>query len=81
MNTADKDAVIDLVNQMPETATFSDLAREVESLARLRGGCAEAPVSSWLIGQGCREELHRVSRERAERLVERLLPLFGHGGN
>ena len=80
MSTDDKATVLDLVNRMPEHATLLDLARELECAARLR---ARAPrsASGWLIGQGCREELHRVSRERAMRLVERLLPLFNHGTN
>ncbi len=71
---------MDLVNRMPEHATLLDLAWELECAARMQ---APAPrsESGWLIGQACREELHRVSRERALRLVERLLPLFSHGRN
>ncbi len=80
MNPEDKAAVMDLVNRMPEHATLLDLARELECTARQQ---APAPrsASGWLIGQGCREELHRLSRDRALRLVERLLPLLSHGRN
>ena len=80
MNPNDKAVVLDLVNRMPEHATLLDLARELECAARLQ---APAPrsASGWLIGQGCREELHRMARERAVRLVKRLLPLFSHGRN
>jgi hypothetical protein len=71
VNTDDKAAVMDLVNRMPEHATLLDLARELECAARLQ---APAPrsASGWLIGQACREEWHRLARERAERFAERL---------
>lgn len=71
---------MDLVNRMPEHATLLDLARELESAARLQ---APAPrsASGWLIGQACREEWHRLARERAVEFVQRMLPLFSHGRN
>lgn len=80
MNPEDKEIVLDLVNRMPEHATLLDLARELECAALLQ---APAPrsASGWLIGQACREEWHRLARERAERFAERLLPLFSHGRN
>ena len=80
MNIDDKTVVMDLVNRMPEHATLLDLARELECAARLQEP-APRSASGWLIGQACREEWHRLARERAERFVERLLPLFGHGRN
>lgn len=66
---------MDLVNRMPEHATLLDLARELECAARLQ---APAPrsASGWLIGQGCREEWHRLARERAERFAERLMRVY-----
>lgn len=71
MNPEDKAAVMDLVNRMPEHATLLDLARELECAARQQ---APAPrsASGWLIGQACREEWHRLARERAVRFAERL---------
>lgn len=80
MTTDDRAAVMDLVNRMPEHATLLDLARELESAARLQ---APAPrsASGWLIGQACREEWHRLARERAVEFVQRMLPLFSHGRN
>ncbi len=53
-----------LVNRLPERATLLDLTRELECAARLH---APAPrsASRWLIGQACREEWHRLTRERA----------------
>ena len=71
MNPEDKEIVLDLVDRMPEHATLLDLARELECAARQQ---APAPRSSsgWLIGQACREEWHRLARERAERFAERL---------
>lgn len=80
MNPDDKTVVMDLVNRMPEHATLLDLARELECAARLH---APAPrsASGWLIGHACREEWHRLARERALFFVERMLPLFSHGRN
>jgi hypothetical protein len=80
VNTEDKATVIKLVNRMPEHATLLDLARELECAARTQ---APAPrsTSGWLIGQACREEWHRLARERAVQFVQRMLPLFTHGRN
>lgn len=80
MNAEDKDAVIDLVNQMPAHATLLDLARELEGAARLNA-VAPRSASGWLIGQACRAEWHRLARERAVLFVQRMLPLFGHDRN
>lgn len=75
MNSEDKEIVLDLVNRMPEHATLLDLARELECAARLQ---APAPrsASGWLIGQACREEWHRLARERAVRFAERLMRVY-----
>ncbi|MEQ2010467.1 MAG: hypothetical protein ABMA26_27080 [Limisphaerales bacterium] len=80
MTAEDKATVLDLVNRMPEHATLLDLARELEGAARMQ---APAPrsASGWLIGQACREEWHRLARERAVLFVQRMLPLFSHGRN
>gem|GEM_PF-1487645 len=80
MNPEAKATVLDLVNRMPESATLLDFARELEGAARLQ---APAPrsASGWLIGQACREEWHRLARERAVLFVQRMLPLFSHGRN
>ena len=77
MNAEEKAAVMDLVNRMPEHATLLDFARELECAAWMH---ATAPPSTggWLIGQACREELHREARERAVHFVERMVPLFSH---
>lgn len=63
-----------------DKAAVMNLARELECAARLQ---APAPrsASGWLIGQACREEWHRLARERAMLFVQRMLPLFSHGRN
>lgn len=68
-----------LVNPEDKAAVMN-LARELECAARLQ---APAPrsASGWLIGQACREEWHRLARERAMLFVQRMLPLFSHGRN
>lgn len=71
MNTDDKAVVMDLVNRMPESATLLDLARELEGAARMQAPASRS-ASGWLIGQACREEWHRLARERAVRFAERL---------
>lgn len=66
---------MDLVNRMPENATLLDFARELECAARMQ---APAPrsASGWLIGHACREEWHRLARERAVRFAERLMRVY-----
>ncbi len=71
MNADDKDIVMSLVSRLPEHATLLDLAHELERAARTHTP-APASASGWLIGQACREEWHRLARERAERFAERL---------
>lgn len=80
MNTEDKATVMDLVNRMPEHATLLDLARKLACAARLQAPASRS-ASGWLIGQACREEWHRLARERVVLLVQRMLPVFSHGRN
>lgn len=80
MNADDKEIVMSLVSRLPEHATLLDLAHELERAARAHPP-APASASSWLIGQACREECHRLARNRAVLFVQRMLPLFSHGRN
>ncbi len=80
MTTEDKEIVLNLVSRLPANATLLDLAREVEALALAHAGRV-ASASGWLVGQSCRDELHRVARERAVRFVVRMLSVFSHGRN
>ena len=75
MTSEDKTTVLHLVNRLPANATLFDLAREVESLALAHAGRTTS-ASGWLVGQSCRDEQHRVSRERAVRFVERLMRVY-----
>ncbi len=75
MNSEDKEIVLNLVSRLPANATLFDLAREVESLALAHAGRA-ASATGWLVGQSCRDELHRVARERAVHFAERLMRVY-----
>lgn len=78
MNSSEKSVVLELVNRVPEHATLLDFARELECAAWMHA-TALPSSGGWLIGQASREELHRVSHERAVRFVERMLWVFSRG--